>query len=150
MNLLKPIQLLALAFVGVATLCASTAFAQANYPNKPINFIVPYGAGGGADARSRQIAQKMSVILKQPIIVDNKPGAGGNIGIDAVVKSKPDGYTLAITPASSTLAAAMHLFKKVSFDPQSPHARKLYDAFQGLLSGTVADKHGWLYPIFKD
>ena len=70
MNLLKPIQSLALAFVGVATLSASTAFAQANYPTKPINFIVPYGAGGGADARSRQIAQKMSVILKQPIIVD--------------------------------------------------------------------------------
>jgi tripartite-type tricarboxylate transporter receptor subunit TctC len=70
------------------------SFAQNNYPNKPINFIVPYGAGEGADSRSRQIALKMSAILKQPIIVDNKPGAGGAIGYKYVADKKPDGYTL--------------------------------------------------------
>jgi tripartite-type tricarboxylate transporter receptor subunit TctC len=52
-------------------------FAQSNYPNKPINLIVPYGAGGSADSRSRQLGQKMSLILKQPIVIDNKPGACG-------------------------------------------------------------------------
>ncbi|NDA03524.1 MAG: tripartite tricarboxylate transporter substrate binding protein, partial [Burkholderiaceae bacterium] len=62
----------------------STVLAQTNYPNKPIMFIVPYGAGGGADARSRQIAQKMSALLKQPIVVENKPGAGGNIGTEMI------------------------------------------------------------------
>ena len=72
----------------------STVLAQTNYPNKPIMFIVPYGAGGGADARSRQIAQKMSALLKQPIVVENKPGAGGNIGTEMIARAAPDGYTI--------------------------------------------------------
>ena len=118
MNLLKPIQLLALAFVGVATLCTSTAFAQANYPNKPINFIVPYGAGGGADARSRQIAQKMSVILKQPIIVDNKPGAGGNIGTEFIARSAPDGYTIGMGNFAP-MAVNKTLFGNLRYDPET-------------------------------
>jgi tripartite-type tricarboxylate transporter receptor subunit TctC len=118
MNLLKPIQLLALAFVGVATLSASTAFAQANYPTKPINFIVPYGAGGGADARSRQIAQKMSVILKQPIIVDNKPGAGGNIGTEFIARSAPDGYTIGMGNFAP-MAVNKTLFGNLRYDPET-------------------------------
>ena len=92
MALLKPIQSLALTLLGAITLATPNAFAQSNYPNKPINFIVPYGAGGGSDARSRQIAQRMSVILKQPIIVDNKPGAGGNIGTEFISRAAPDGH----------------------------------------------------------
>ena len=116
MTLLKPIQSLALVLLGVTTLVAPTAFAQANYPNKPINFIVPYGAGGGSDARSRQIAQKMSVILKQPIIVDNKPGAGGNIGGAEVARSAPDGHTLLMT-TSGIQAINPALYAKMPFDP---------------------------------
>ena len=74
--------------LGVLSIFQSTVTqAQDSYPNKPINFIVPYAAGGGADSRSRQMAQKMSVILKQPIIVDNKPGAGGNIGTESSLAS---------------------------------------------------------------
>ena len=84
----------AILLLGITAIFCKTSFAQNNYPNKPINFIVPYGAGGGADSRSRQIAQKMSVILKQPIIVDNKPGAGGNIGTEYISRAAPDGYTL--------------------------------------------------------
>jgi tripartite-type tricarboxylate transporter receptor subunit TctC len=118
MNLLKPIQSLALAFVGVATLSASTAFAQANYPTKPINFIVPYGAGGGADARSRQIAQKMSIILKQPIIVDNKPGAGGNIGTEFIARSAPDGYTIGMGNFAP-MAVNKTLFGNLRYDPET-------------------------------
>ena len=73
---------------------STVAFAQSTYPTKPINFIVPYGAGGSADSRSRQLAQKMSLTLKQPIVVDNKPGAGGNIGTEMIARAAPDGYTI--------------------------------------------------------
>ena len=78
------------------TVFSNPVFAQSNYPNKPINLIVPYGAGGSADSRSRQLGQKMSLILKQPIVIDNKPGAGGNIGTEAIVRAAPDGYTIGI------------------------------------------------------
>jgi len=118
MNLLKPIQSLALALLGVATLYTPTTFAQANYPNKPINFIVPYGAGGGSDARSRQIAQKMSVILKQPIIVDNKPGAGGNIGTEFIARAAPDGYTIGMGNFAP-MAVNKTLFGNLRYDPET-------------------------------
>ena len=118
MNLLKPIQSLAFVLLGVTTLVAPTAFAQVNYPTKPINFIVPYGAGGGADARSRQIAQKMSVILKQPIIVDNKPGAGGNIGTEFIARSAPDGYTIGMGNFAP-MAVNKTLFGNLRYDPET-------------------------------
>ena len=95
-----------------------SSFAQSNYPNKPINFIVPYGAGGGADSRSRQIAQKMSVILKQPIIVDNKPGAGGNIGTEFIAKAAPDGYTIGMGNFAP-MAVNKTLFGNLRYDPET-------------------------------
>jgi len=94
-----------------------TAWAQ-SYPSKPINFIVPYGAGGGADARSRQIAQKMSVILKQPIIVDNKPGAGGNIGTEYIARATPDGYTIGMGNFAP-MAVNKTLFGNLRYDPET-------------------------------
>jgi len=95
-----------------------SSFAQSSYPNKPINFIVPYGAGGGADSRSRQIAQKMSVILKQPIIVDNKPGAGGNIGTEFIAKAAPDGYTIGMGNFAP-MAVNKTLFGNLRYDPET-------------------------------
>jgi tripartite-type tricarboxylate transporter receptor subunit TctC len=89
-----------------------------SYPSKPINFIVPYGAGGGADARSRQIAQKMSVILKQPIIVDNKPGAGGNIGTEYIARANPDGYTIGMGNFAP-MAVNKTLFGNLRYDPET-------------------------------
>ena len=89
-----------------------------SYPSKPINYIVPYGAGGGADARSRQIAQKMSVILKQPIIVDNKPGAGGNIGTEYIARATPDGYTIGMGNFAP-LAVNKTLFGNLRYDPET-------------------------------
>lgn len=86
------------------------------YPTKPIIFIVPYGAGGGADSRSRQIANALSIEFGQPIIVDNKPGAGGNIGTEFIAKATPDGYTIGMgnfAPMSVNKA----LFKNLHFDP---------------------------------
>ena len=79
---------------------------------------MPYGAGGGADARSRQIAQKMSVILKQPIIVDNKPGAGGNIGTEYIARATPDGYTIGMGNFAP-LAVNKTLFGNLRYDPET-------------------------------
>ena len=98
-------------------LFSGAASAQGNFPSKPINFIVPYGAGGSADSRSRQIAQKMSVILKQPIVVDNKPGAGGNIGTEAIVRAAPDGYTIGMGNFAP-MSVNKTLFGNLRYDPE--------------------------------
>jgi len=104
--------------LSLGAILSSVAVAQSNYPNKPINFIVPYGAGGGADSRSRQIAQKMSVILKQPIIVDNKPGAGGNIGTEFISRAAPDGYTIGMGNFAP-MAVNKTLFGNLRYDPET-------------------------------
>jgi tripartite-type tricarboxylate transporter receptor subunit TctC len=108
----------AISFTFLGLVCAPLSFAQNAYPSKPINFIVPYGAGGGADSRSRQIAQKMSVILKQPIIVDNKPGAGGNIGTEFISRAAPDGYTIGMGNFAP-MAVNKTLFGNLRYDPES-------------------------------
>jgi tripartite-type tricarboxylate transporter receptor subunit TctC len=74
-------------------LFVSAAAAQ-SYPSKPIRFVVPYPPGGPLDTVARLLGQKVAESVKQPVIVDNKPGAGGNIGADAVAKSPADGYTI--------------------------------------------------------
>lgn len=101
-----------------AVFLIGSANAQANYPSKPINLIVPYGAGGSADSRSRQLAQKMSLILKQPIVVDNKPGAGGNIGTEFVARSAPDGYTIGMGNFAP-MAVNKTLFGNLRYDPET-------------------------------
>jgi tripartite-type tricarboxylate transporter receptor subunit TctC len=94
------------------------AMAQDKYPSKPIQWICPYAAGGNADSRSRQVARVMSVMLGQPIIIDNKAGAGGNIGTEAIARAKPDGYTLGMGNFAP-LAVNKSLFKKINFEPQT-------------------------------
>lgn len=115
---MRLIQSISLCLISIGTLFSSASIAQSNYPSKPINFIVPYGAGGGADSRSRQIAQKMSVILKQPIIVDNKPGAGGNIGTEYISRAAPDGYTIGMGNFAP-LAVNKTLFGNLRYDPET-------------------------------
>lgn len=112
------LQNLSVCLIGLLSIVSNASFAQSNYPNKPINFIVPYGAGGSADSRSRQIAQKMSVILKQPIVVDNKPGAGGNIGTEAIVRAAPDGYTIGMGNFAP-MAVNKTLFGNLRYDPET-------------------------------
>lgn len=92
------------------------ALAQDKYPGKPINWICPYGAGGNADTRSRQFGKVLSALLGQPIIVDNKAGAGGNIGTELIARAKADGYTLGMGNFAP-LAVNHALFKKMNFDP---------------------------------
>ena len=94
------------------------ALAQDRYPSKAIQWICPYAAGGNADNRSRQVARVMGAMLGQPIIVDNKAGAGGNIGTEAIARAKPDGYTLGMGNFAP-LAVNKALFKKINFDPQT-------------------------------
>ena len=99
-------------------LALTPAFAQAQdkYPSKPITWICPYAAGGNADSRSRQVAKAMGTVLGQPIIIDNKAGAGGNIGTEAIARGKPDGYTIGMGNFAP-LAVNHALFKKLNFDP---------------------------------
>jgi tripartite-type tricarboxylate transporter receptor subunit TctC len=92
------------------------AWAQEKYPSKPITLICPYAAGGNADQRSRQIGKFISTALGQPVLVDNKAGAGGNIGTDAIAKSKPDGYTIGMGNFAP-LAVNPTMFEKLSYDP---------------------------------
>jgi tripartite-type tricarboxylate transporter receptor subunit TctC len=84
------------------------------YPNRPIKIIVPYAAGGAVDIVARTIGQPLAEALKQPIIVDNRPGASANIGMEMVAKATPDGYTLLM--ASNGIATNMALFPNLMFD----------------------------------
>ena len=94
------------------------AHAQSNYPSKPITVVVPYGAGGSADSRSRQLAQRMSVMLKQPFVIENKAGAGGNIGTEFVARAAPDGYTIGMGNFAP-LAVNKTLFGNLRYDPET-------------------------------
>src|SRR6476646_1329654 len=91
------------------------AAAQANYPSKPIRIVLPFGPGGVADITTRTIAPKLTESLGQPIVVDNKPGAGGIIASEAVAKAEPDGYTLLLLTNGNAVSQA--LFKSLPYDP---------------------------------
>ncbi len=97
-------------------LAASAALAQAAFPSKPIRLVVPFPPGGGTDMIARTVAQKVADLNKWSVIVDNRPGAGGNLGVDAVAKSAPDGYTL-VMGQTSNLAINPTLYSKLPYDP---------------------------------
>jgi len=97
-------------------LACVASLAQADYPDKQFTFVVPFAAGSATDQLARSLGQEVSRITKQTVIVDNKPGASGFIGAEAVKKAPPDGYTVFIT-TNTTHAANEHLFKKIPYDP---------------------------------
>ena len=97
-------------------LVGTAAWAQDKYPSKPITWVCPYAAGGNADSRSRQVAKAMGALLGQPIVIDNKAGAGGNIGTELIARARPDGYTIGMGNFAP-LAVNHALFKKLNFDP---------------------------------
>lgn len=94
----------------------AAAQAQGSYPAKPVHFVVGYPAGGAVDIVGRTVGQAMSTVLGQPVIVDNKPGAGSNIAIKSVIDSPADGYTLLV--AANALAANMALYQPAPFDAE--------------------------------
>src|SRR5258707_10398350 len=95
---------------------ASMARAEAAWPNRPIRCIVPLPPGGGTDAMGRRAMQRLSEVVGVPVVVENKPGAGGTIGSEAVAQAAPDGYTLGIATASSHAAAPVFR-KDLPYDP---------------------------------
>jgi tripartite-type tricarboxylate transporter receptor subunit TctC len=103
-----------------AALLVVQAVAAQDYPSKPIHLIVPYPAGGAVDIIGRTVGQALAERLKQPVIVDNRPGASANIGMEAVAKAAPDGYTLLV--ASNGIATNMALFPTLSFDGRKSFA----------------------------
>jgi tripartite-type tricarboxylate transporter receptor subunit TctC len=103
-----------------ATLAVLLSFpllaAEQAYPSKPIRLVVPFPAGGSLDVVARAIGQKLTEAWGQPVVIDNRPGAGGNIGADLVAKSAPDGYTI-LEGALSTHAVNVSLYAKMPYDP---------------------------------
>jgi tripartite-type tricarboxylate transporter receptor subunit TctC len=87
-----------------------------DFPSRPIKLVIPQGPGSGADAVGRMLANKMSQELKQPVVIDNKPGANGIIASQAVMKEPPDGYTLLLTSVS-LVSFNQHMYKNVPYDP---------------------------------
>jgi len=105
-----------IACLTLTALAVSSANAQTtNFPSKPIRLIIPYEAGGATDVLGRLIANKLATAVKQPVVVENKAGAGGSIGATIVAKSKPDGYTL-LLGTSSTHAINQWLYKNLPYD----------------------------------
>ncbi|MGX1307571.1 tripartite-type tricarboxylate transporter receptor subunit TctC [Amorphus suaedae] len=100
---------------GAAAMLATAAATAADWPERPVHVIVAYGAGGGTDTLSRMVAEPLSKTLGQPVVIDNRPGAGGTIGADAAAKADPDGYTMYMMANGHTVAAAM--YKELPYDP---------------------------------
>lgn len=115
-------------------LVASSASAQ-GYPAKPIRMVVPFAAGGVVDSTARLLVPKMSAALAQPIVIDNRPGAGGNIAADLVAKSPADGYTILITTHGHAISPS--IFKKLPYDPARDFAAvtQIASSFLVLVSG---------------
>ncbi|MGJ7574382.1 tripartite tricarboxylate transporter substrate binding protein [Variovorax sp. RB2P76] len=115
MKIHSPFGPLAAAVLAAGGLLSAGAFAQATYPTKSITIVVPYPAGGSNDTFARQVAKELGDELKQPVIIDNRPGASGNTGTGQVARAAPDGYTLVAVSSSMTTNAAVQ--SKLPFDP---------------------------------
>ncbi|HTP45471.1 MAG TPA: tripartite tricarboxylate transporter substrate binding protein [Casimicrobiaceae bacterium] len=113
MSKLKCAGLLLLALI----LCPTPVYGQAGYPNKPVRMIVPFAPGGASDFVARIIAPKLGELLGASIVIDNKPGASGNIGMDAAAKAPPDGYTIYLGNIG-TIAINPAIFPNLSVNPQ--------------------------------
>jgi tripartite-type tricarboxylate transporter receptor subunit TctC len=107
-------------FAWAAALAFSLGAHADDYPSKPIRIIVPYPGGQASDTITRLVGERLGKSLGQPVVVDNRPGAGGNIGTDIGAKSPPDGYTL--TVATAALPISKHVYRKLPFDPAKDFA----------------------------
>src|SRR4051812_32451386 len=99
----------------LAALGAVPAWAQDMYPSKPVKFILPFPPGGGTDILGRLIGEKLAASLGQPVVIENRGGAGGNVGAEAAARSAPDGYTIVLVAPS--IAISPTLYSKLNYDP---------------------------------
>jgi tripartite-type tricarboxylate transporter receptor subunit TctC len=125
--------------------CSGTALAQDAWPNKPVRLVVPFAPGGSTDVVARMVGQRLSALWSQPVVVENRAGAGGNVGADAVAKSAGDGYTLLMASGSVTINPA--LYKKMPFDTQKD-LLPITNVAQGPMLVVVQD--GATYKTLKD
>jgi tripartite-type tricarboxylate transporter receptor subunit TctC len=114
--------------LALGLLCLA-ANASAAYPDRPIHLVVPFAPGGGTDILARVVADHLGRALNSPVVVENKPGAGGTIGSDYVAKAKPDGYTL-LMGTNASLALAHGLYPRLPYDPA-----KDFTAVESIASG---------------
>jgi len=103
------------------TLALAAMTAAAQYPSKPVRVIVPYPPGASADVITRKVSQRLAEVLGQPFVVENRVGAGGNIGLGVLAKAAPDGYTIGLGIASN-VAANAHLYKSMPYDAEKDFA----------------------------
>src|SRR5260370_10347645 len=108
----------ALALLVAIVFSAGGAVAQERYPQKPLRIGVPFGPGGSTDIIARLIAERLSGALGQPVVIENRPGAAGNIGAEFVARSAPDGYTL-LMATTGVMSINNALYKNMSFDPST-------------------------------
>jgi tripartite-type tricarboxylate transporter receptor subunit TctC len=106
--------------LALSALPLTWAHAQATFPSKPLRIVVPFGAGGVADLTARAVAQKLSENLGQPVVIDNRPGAGGIVAGELVAKAAPDGHTLLLMSNGTAVSAG--LFKSLPFNPRTDFA----------------------------
>jgi tripartite-type tricarboxylate transporter receptor subunit TctC len=104
-----------------AIVWSAAAGAQGAYPNKPVKIVAPFAPGGLADVLARAVGERLQRALGQPVIVENRPGAGGNVGADAVARAEPDGHTLLMSSAG-ILTINEFLYEKMAFDPRTAFA----------------------------
>jgi tripartite-type tricarboxylate transporter receptor subunit TctC len=142
MNKRRSLVLGGLGALGGSLLPGVSVLAQENYPNRPIRIINPYAPGGSTDPVVRPIAEKMGEALGQNVVIENKPGAGTNIGSELVAKSKPDGYTLLL--ATTALASSPALYRKLNYDPVKdlqPVVNLVYAPFALVVSAALPVKN---------
>src|SRR3989442_3756376 len=128
--------LFARAAIAAALLAATAQAAAQDYPAKPVRMIVGFAAGGGTDTTARPIAHKLSELFGQQVIVDNRPGAAGNIATDIVAKANPDGYTI-LMGTIAALAINPSLYQNLPFDPE----RDLAPVTQAVDSTNILSLH---------
>ncbi|WP_424811328.1 Bug family tripartite tricarboxylate transporter substrate binding protein [Roseococcus sp. YIM B11640] len=103
-------------YLGILAAGAGTAHAQGGFPSRPLTWVVPFTAAGVTDTNSRLISRKLGQRLGQPIVIENRPGAGGTLGTEYVARAAPDGYTI-LYGTNAAMAAAPTLFRRLGYDP---------------------------------
>ena len=103
-------------FLAAMALIATSVHAQGAWPNRPVRIVVPFPAGQGADIITRIVSERLSPALGQPIVVENRPGAGSMLGSEFAARAEPDGYTL-LAAGSSAMAINPYLYTKLNFNP---------------------------------